>query len=242
MDLLEVEDEPNRRCHRYASVRRSRLRDPAQRMGLLANLPSVTSDSAVIWTATAAAAVALSGRDRLVRLVHRFVLPGRKAMGCSAAGFWRSLWVVGVALIMAASAIDAGEQPPHSASSHAAAATGSSTFGGYTVWSFRAAVPAAGLFFARLVRVLPSQPAAVITAAAIFASAHLPNPILTPLTLIWGWPPACLPTIPQYLGRWPWRMPSSASASPSRSLDRWCTICASGLGYLSYRAPRQSFT
>jgi hypothetical protein len=41
-------------------------------------------------------------------------------------------------------------------------------------------------FLLRLLRLLPGKLAPVLVAAAIFALAHLPNPILTPITLIWG--------------------------------------------------------
>jgi membrane protease YdiL (CAAX protease family) len=60
------------------------------------------------------------------------------------------------------------------------------TFGGYALWSFLQQFLMQGYFLLRLLRVLPSQTWAAITAAGIFAAAHLPNPILTPMTLIWG--------------------------------------------------------
>jgi hypothetical protein len=41
-------------------------------------------------------------------------------------------------------------------------------------------------FLLRLLRLLPGKVAPVIIAAGIFSLAHLPNPILTPITLIWG--------------------------------------------------------
>jgi hypothetical protein len=41
-------------------------------------------------------------------------------------------------------------------------------------------------FLLRLLRLMPGKVAPVIAATVIFAMAHLPNPILTPITLIWG--------------------------------------------------------
>ena len=43
------------------------------------------------------------------------------------------------------------------------------------------------IFLRRLLILIPSKPhIAALAAAVLFASAHLPNPILTPMTVIWG--------------------------------------------------------
>jgi len=42
------------------------------------------------------------------------------------------------------------------------------------------------IFLARLLRLLPNANSAVLLSALIFSVAHLPNPILTPVTLILG--------------------------------------------------------
>jgi hypothetical protein len=41
-------------------------------------------------------------------------------------------------------------------------------------------------FLLRFMRLLPGKAAPIIAATTIFALAHLPNPILTPITLVWG--------------------------------------------------------
>jgi hypothetical protein len=41
-------------------------------------------------------------------------------------------------------------------------------------------------FLLRLLRLLPGKVIPVLIAAGIFSLAHLPNPILTPITLLWG--------------------------------------------------------
>jgi hypothetical protein len=57
---------------------------------------------------------------------------------------------------------------------------------GYLAWAFVQQFILQDFFLARLLRVLPSRKAAVITAAAMFACAHIPNPVLTIATLVWG--------------------------------------------------------
>ena len=41
-------------------------------------------------------------------------------------------------------------------------------------------------FLLRLMRVLPGKVLPILAAAGVFSLAHLPNPVLTPLTLVWG--------------------------------------------------------
>lgn len=110
---------------------------------------------------------------------------GWNAMGCCVTGFWRSSWVVGVALVMAAIATI------FASSYHTLHHPGSPvqwvrSFGGYTVWALMQQLLLQGYFLARLMRLLPSANLAAALTASVFSIAHLPNPILTPLTLIWG--------------------------------------------------------
>ncbi len=106
-------------------------------------------------------------------------------MGFRRGGFLRSLWVVFAALVFAATAIVAAVNL-HTLRNPISARGWVMTFGGYTIWSFVQQFLLQGYFLFRLLRLLSRPAWAVLAAAGIFAAAHLPNPILTPVTLVWG--------------------------------------------------------
>jgi membrane protease YdiL (CAAX protease family) len=111
--------------------------------------------------------------------------PGWAAMGFRRGGFVASLWVVVLAGVLSAIAVTAAIRLhtlriPHSLAGWVLA------WGGYTVWSFVQQFLLQGYFLLRLVRLLPRREWAAVAASGIFAAAHLPNPLLTAVTLIWG--------------------------------------------------------
>ena len=108
-----------------------------------------------------------------------------KSMGCCVAGFWRASWIVGLALILAAVATWAAATL-HTLHHPGTPVRWVMTFGGYAVWALAQQLLLQGYFLARALRLIPNANAAALLAAAVFALAHLPNPVLTPLTLVWG--------------------------------------------------------
>jgi membrane protease YdiL (CAAX protease family) len=157
-----------------------------------------------------------------------------KAMGCCLAGFWRSSWVVGVALVMSgvATYLAAAYHTLHHPGDPVRWVT---TFGGYAIWALLQQLLLQGYFLARILRILPNANLAALITAMVFALLHLPNPVLTPLTLIWGLT-ACLVFI-QSRNVYP-----LAIAHAVFGICIAITVPASilhnmrvGLGYLTYR-------
>lgn len=115
---------------------------------------------------------------------------GLDEMGLRRENFFRSLWVVGAALALSAVAVAAAgamhtlhvpEGPLHFIK----------TYWAYAIWTFVQQFLMQCFFLSRFLRILPSPRSAAFATALLFALAHLPNPILAPVTLIWGFA-ACL--------------------------------------------------
>jgi membrane protease YdiL (CAAX protease family) len=108
-----------------------------------------------------------------------------KAMGLQAVNLLRSLWVVGAALVVAALAVFVAERL-HTLHLPGSPTLFIETYAGYAIWACAQQFLLQSIFLARLLRLVPSTNAAALLSALIFAIAHLPNPILTAITLILG--------------------------------------------------------
>jgi membrane protease YdiL (CAAX protease family) len=108
-----------------------------------------------------------------------------KAMGLQMVNLLRSLWVVGVALVAAVLAVLVAAKL-HTLHLPASPLLFVETYAGYAIWACAQQFLLQSIFLARLLRLVPSTNAAALLSALIFAVAHLPNPILTAVTLILG--------------------------------------------------------
>lgn len=109
----------------------------------------------------------------------------RETLGLAIRGIQRSLWLVGFAVLLAATQLLIAMQFTTLHPMYGPVPVGSHMWG-YVLWAFLQQFILQDFFLLRLLRLMPSPRSAVITAAAMFAIVHLPNPLLTVATLIWG--------------------------------------------------------
>jgi membrane protease YdiL (CAAX protease family) len=167
-----------------SSVIPKNQRTSAQR-DLLELAVGYTLIMATIWTANPTQRVLywlafawIAGTSWARRDQWNFLGLGRK-------GLLSSLWIVAVALLFSGLAVfiawrTGNLHPLHGNTPlllHA---------GGYIVWALMQQFILQSYFLLRLLRLLPGKAIPVVVATTIFALAHLPNPVLTPITLIWG--------------------------------------------------------
>lgn len=109
----------------------------------------------------------------------------RDDLGLGLSGWRRSLWVVGIAVALAS--IDLLISLWYSALHplYGPVPVGRHMWG-YVIWAFMQQFVLQDFFLLRLIRVLPSRMSAITVAAALFATAHIPNPLLTVATMLWG--------------------------------------------------------
>lgn len=182
----------------------------------------------VLWV------VAVAG----VAFITGISFDGWKAMGFRTANFWRSLWIAGAALALAAAAIAVAVRfhPLHLPRGGALGFI--ETYIAYAIWTGVQQFLLQGFFLLRLLRVIPKPAVAALTAAFLFTLAHLPNPILAPLTLLWGFA-ACLLFL-RYRNIYP-LMIAHAILGITVALTIPGPVVHNmrvGLGYLTYRPDR----
>lgn len=116
--------------------------------------------------------------------------PTWKALGLGLSGLARTLWIVVAAAAMAALAILVAGREGTLHALHGPLPLVTHVWG-YVIWAVMQQFLLQIYFLLRFERILGGKVWPVIAAAGIFALAHLPNPVLAPVTLLWGMT-ACL--------------------------------------------------
>jgi membrane protease YdiL (CAAX protease family) len=163
---------------------------------------------------------------------------GWKPLGFCTSGCVRSSWVVAVAVVTAAVAMLVAARL-HTLHQPNGLWQWIRAYGGYAIFSFTQQFLLQAYLLLRLMRLVPSNIWAAVAAAILFAIAHLPNPILTPVTLVWGLV-ACFVFM---------RSPSLYPLAIAHAIFGICIAVTVpgpivhnmrvGRGYLTYRAPRE---
>ena len=154
-----------------------------RRRALLELTLAYTLILAVIWTPNPWQRIFYIAAVIALAAILILSFQGPRALGLQLTNLLRSSWIVIVALALAAALIliAAHEHTLHNTSHFI------SRYWGYALWAFVQQILLQDLFLRRLLILIPSKPhIAALAAALLFAAAHLPNPILTPITLLWG--------------------------------------------------------
>ena len=164
---------------------------------------------------------------------------GWSAMGLPHSGSLRSLWVVGLALLLAAAAASVADRL-HTLHSPETPVLFIKRYWGYTIWAFLQEFLLLDFVLLRLLKLLPAKKAAVLAAAEpirLCASAE-PGTDTSDIDLgicrVLAFSCIIAICIP-----WPWRTPSSESASLRPSRVRSPHHMKVGLGYLAHRPSEQ---
>lgn len=110
---------------------------------------------------------------------------GWPAMGLRWTNLPQSLWIVGLGLLGAAGAVFLAAEL-HTLRPWNGPIELIRRFWGYAIWAFLQQFLLQVFFLQRFLRLVPSKALAVVLAAGIFSLAHLPSPILTVATLVFG--------------------------------------------------------
>jgi membrane protease YdiL (CAAX protease family) len=139
----------------------------------------------VIWTPRPLQRLLYCAASIFLAVITWISFHSSQAMGLRVKNLLRSLWIVALSLVLSALAFALAI---HFDTVHDINGTVAfiQRYWGYALWSFAQQILLQDFVLQRLLRLLKSRRAAVLIAAALFALAHLPNPILTPLTLVWG--------------------------------------------------------
>jgi hypothetical protein len=111
--------------------------------------------------------------------------PDANTLGLRLSGLQSSLWITAGGLLFAGLLLGIAVELHTLHPLHGAGPLGLH-MAGYLLWAFEQQFILQDYFLLRLLRILPNESAAAITAAVLFSTAHLPGFVLTAATLAWG--------------------------------------------------------
>lgn len=111
--------------------------------------------------------------------------PHAAQLGLRLSGMRRTLWIVGVAVVLAIMGVWTSVRL-HTLHAVFRNFRVEWAFLAYIVWAMMQQFMLQDFFLTRLTRIVPTRTAAVVIAGLLFAVAHVPNPLLVVATLIWG--------------------------------------------------------
>ncbi|HWE86259.1 MAG TPA: CPBP family intramembrane glutamic endopeptidase [Terracidiphilus sp.] len=158
---------------------------------------------------------------------------GFHSMGLCTANLRRSLWCVGLAAALALAAVALANRL-HTLHTPTTLASGIWHYIGYALWATVQEIMLQCFFLVRSLRLMKNASLAAVFSACLFSVAHLPNPVLAVITLVFG-AAACLFYL-HYRNVWP-----LAAAHALLGIAIAVTIPANldhnmrvGVGYLTY--------
>jgi len=158
---------------------RTRRRDLLELSGIYALI------LAVIWTPRPWQAALWVIAAAVILYIAWLSFDGFRSMGLCTANLVRSLWAVVFALAMAGMAVVIAFRV-HTLRIPESPADFLRRYGLYIVWAAVQQIILQWFFLSRSLRLLPDATSAAALTAGLFAVAHLPNPVLTLITLVFG--------------------------------------------------------
>lgn len=158
---------------------RSRQRDLIELVGIYGLI------LIVIWTPRPWQAALWIVAAASIAYVAWLSFEGLRPMGICSQNLWNSLWGVAVALAVAMAAVALAGRL-HTLHMPPTPTMFLRRYGAYAIWAAVQQLILQCFFLSRSLRLLPNATAAATLAAVLFAVAHLPNPVLTLVTLIFG--------------------------------------------------------
>jgi membrane protease YdiL (CAAX protease family) len=161
--------------------------------------------------------------------------PGRKAMGLRATNLLRSSWLIGVSILLAILAALVARRI-HTLHTPGSPMLFLERYTGYIIFAFVQQFLLQDYFLPRFLRLITNPTSAALATAAIFSLAHLPNPILTVITFVWGFA-SCLIFL-RYRNLFPLAIAHAILGITVAVIIPGPVIhnMRVGLGYLTYRA------